>query len=111
MSTNSSITVKTSDNKYLSIYCHWDGYLSGVGATLIEHYYEQSLVEGLIGLGDISTLGACIKSTEAYGRDKGEDGSTEAWMYETYEDVLECNNREFNYLWDGTQWLCNNEEF
>ena len=42
--------------QYLSVYCHWDGYLEGVGAELKEHYntYEKAL--NLVLGGSISSI-------------------------------------------------------
>lgn len=34
MSTNSTISIKRADGTQTSIYCHWDGYIEGVGVTL-----------------------------------------------------------------------------
>jgi hypothetical protein len=56
MGTRSLITIKTEENVHKTIYCHWDGYVEGVGMTLIDHYNEQSKIEELISLGDISSL-------------------------------------------------------
>lgn len=39
-----------------SIYCHWDGYLSANGATLLYHYQNAEKVDRLLNLGDISAL-------------------------------------------------------
>lgn len=40
MSTRSAIIRKTEDGSYEGIYCHFDGYLAGVGKTLQEHYLQ-----------------------------------------------------------------------
>ena len=56
MSTRSLIgIVKDKDVEF--IYCHNDGYIEGVGATLQAHYDTKEKVEQLIALGDISCLG------------------------------------------------------
>lgn len=57
MGTRSNIIVFCSDGKFKRIYCHWDGYLSGVGATLAMHWNNQNKAEALINLGDLSSLG------------------------------------------------------
>ena len=38
MSTRSFIAKKVGKDKYLSIYCHWDGYIKGNGLTLYNNY-------------------------------------------------------------------------
>lgn len=57
MSTRSDIVVHLASGRWARIYCHSDGYLEGVGATLFEHYTDQTKIEKLVALGDLSTLG------------------------------------------------------
>lgn len=87
MSTNSGIHL-LEKGKLVSIYCHYDGYLEGVGTTLFEHYQDVEKVRQLVKLGDISILGEIPNPTTsehsfsspeagvtvAYGRDRGETG-------------------------------------
>jgi hypothetical protein len=72
MSTRSRIAIETESGTVKSIYCHFDGYVSGVGKTLFNHYDREKL-EKLIELGDISSLGESTENTVAYWRDRGED--------------------------------------
>lgn len=72
MATRSRIAIENQDGTVKSIYCHWDGYLSGVGKTLFNHYDKEKL-EKLIELGDISALEDSLEYTIAYARDRGED--------------------------------------
>jgi len=72
MSTRSRIAIETKSGTVKSIYCHFDGYVSGVGKTLYNHYDKEKL-EKLIELGDISSLGESTENTVAYHRDRGED--------------------------------------
>jgi hypothetical protein len=58
MSTRSRIGILNDDRSVTSIYCHFDGYPSGVGAILVAHYHDTVKVRELISLGDISSLGA-----------------------------------------------------
>jgi hypothetical protein len=73
MATRSRIAIENQDGSVTSIYCHWDGYTSGVGKTLEKWYTTQEKVEALIELGDISSLDMTPMSTVAYARDRGED--------------------------------------
>lgn len=59
MSTRCRIAIER-DDKFESIYCHHDGYLSWVGKILQENYTEPSKVQALMELGDISSLGKLI---------------------------------------------------
>ena len=86
MATHAKIMLVDSDNIVTGIYCHFDGYLDGVGATLLEHYCDLDKVKDLISLGSISYLEKSIECpsghsfntpirgyTVAYHRDRGED--------------------------------------
>lgn len=72
MSTRAYICMKTKSGDYRGIYNHWDGYLSGVGEILLNHYKDYDKVEKLINLGDISVLGQGLeppKIVKKYGLD------------------------------------------
>jgi len=72
MATRSRIAIENENGTVTSIYCHFDGYLSGVGKTLFEHY-DREKTEKLMELGDISVLNESTESTIAYHRDRNED--------------------------------------
>lgn len=65
MSTRSNIGIENPDGTISAIYCHFDGYLSGVGETLQTHYQDRAKVERLIALGNISALYAKIEPDPA----------------------------------------------
>jgi hypothetical protein len=66
MSTRARIGLLTGDN-VRSIYCHYDGYPEGVGATLREHYTGLAKVNALLDLGDLSELGAELGDDQGPG--------------------------------------------
>ena len=87
MSTRSFIAKKVGKDKYLSIYCHWDGYIKGNGLTLYNNYNNELMVNKLLELGDLSSLADFLEPNPneehtfnhpqknvciAYGRDRGE---------------------------------------
>jgi hypothetical protein len=122
MGTRSNIIVQRTDGKWHSVYCHWDGYLSHNGKILFEHYNSQKLAEGLVKLGDISSLGP--KNTKPkghtfetrvdgytvyYGRDRKEknvDGKIGDSLSAVYPDT-EDTWIEFIYVWkaDEAKWF------
>lgn len=117
MATRSTIARKVGDT-IQSIYCHWDGYPSGVGATLAEHYTTPEKIDALMELGDLSVLGAEIGIKKnfdndtldgeclAYGRDRGEIGAA-AKVHKTYVDFINYRNDQgcdFGYFWNGANW-------
>ena len=133
MSTRSFIVRKTADNKYDWAYCHFDGYVAGVGKTLYENYTDTDKIKELLSGGDMSILGARINPTNPenhkfgytknektgeyinnyeegvtlyYHRDRGE--SAESTIHEPEADFatfLMDYGIDYVYLWDGKEWL------
>ena len=108
MSTRSYIAKQIDTNKYLTIYCHSDGYLTYNGAMLIDYYNTEEKVDALLKLGNISFLEKKLypdpgkehsfdydKRQEgvvvAYGRDRG-DKDSEAFVA-AMEDLDDPNIR------------------
>jgi hypothetical protein len=57
MGTRSTIALEFADGTVEQIYCHWDGYLSGVGAQLQAEFMDPFDLRDLINDGDTSTIG------------------------------------------------------
>ena len=102
MSTRSRIAIENESGIVNSIYCHFDGYVDGVGKTLFNHYDKEKL-QKLIELGDISSLGESTIDTVAYCRDRGEDLHSTSYLdveglfelgFESGEEYVYCLNRE-----------------
>lgn len=89
MSTRSCISIEHENGSVSSIYCHGDGYLSGVGLTLFNYYKTTAKLKPLINLGDLSYLGdsRAKGSTFAYKRDRHET-DTEARVHDTLSEFL-----------------------
>jgi hypothetical protein len=103
-----------------SVYCHWDGYLEGVGRTLLEHY-DSSEANQLVAHGDISSLGErivalnpmdhCFEKPEQgttvfYGRDRKEnniDWKTDDTFEKFYERADGCG-AEYYYIMNDGVW-------
>ena len=108
MATRSRIAIENQDGTVNSVYCHFDGYLSGVGKTLFNHY-DQEKLEKLLELGDISVLKESTLNTIAYHRDRGED-----LHFESFNDVEDLFENGFGsgveYVYCLTKsgiWLVN----
>lgn len=120
MGTRSRIGVMHGDN-CKSIYVHWDGYPTGVGSVLNEHY-DSSKANHLVSLGDASSLAKNIEIPEGvehsfdkaddnitvfYGRDRGEEG-TEFKTDFTFEQFLERADNcgaEYYYIMKDGEWF------
>lgn len=126
MATRSAIGFVEYDGSITAIYCHWDGYLEGVGDTLLKHYNDTYKLLDLLELGDISSLGeelgkkhpfschmtnlspqayedAYGKMTTAYGRDRGEKCPAKDFVSarEFRSHYKDC---DYFYLFDGNEW-------
>ena len=95
MSTRSFICRYDADKKaYRTIYCHFDGYVKGVGAMLDANYDTESKVNALLDLGDISSLEATVEET----KEKAYESSKPRYVTNIEEKVLN-SGIEFVYLY------------
>jgi hypothetical protein len=106
MATRSCIAVEHCNGAVSEIYCHSDGYLEGVGETLLLFYNTTALVSNLVKLGDISSLGEHAQkgSTFAYMRDKGEV-NCEARLHSSVENFKLQFNDSTNRLAYGYEYM------
>ena len=104
MGTRSTIGIRSEDGTVKAIYCHWDGYLEGVGVGLVENYNTPELANALINLGGFSSLMETLEETKAgaYGTE-----SDSARTFTGERDWFENFNagEEYFYLYTGTEWL------
>ena len=121
MSTRSTITYyNKSSKRYYTVYCHYDGYLGGVGLMLYDNYKDYDKVKRLVSLGGMSCLEPNIDPAPGephsfekpqkdvcvfYTRDRGEDWEHNQPRASTsLSDVLNYA-QEFNYLFKDGKWL------
>lgn len=120
MSTKSRIAMKQKDNTYISIVCHFDGYLENNGKLLYDHYKDSKKVDMLLHLGDISSLERNVfpniskphnknqfqpEVTISYHRDYGEDLNFEI-NNDVYELINECclSDQSYLYVFEDEKW-------
>lgn len=128
MSTNSTIAAVLKDGTVKSIYCHWDGQVdNGVGRLLVTHYKDLDVIEELLSLGNLSSLGAKVNpESDTHSYDTPEEDvcvfyhrdRDEPFLfvkpneYENLIDYLRNNeNEEYNYLFVNGEWILINEKF
>jgi len=114
MHTRSTISIQTSEDAIRTIYCHYDGYLSHVGAMLHTYYNTEEKANALIDLGDLSSLDKNMtpdpdarhsfdhKQTDvvvAYHRDRGE-----ALHIDRSVSIHEIDSQEYNYIFKDGAW-------
>lgn len=96
MSTRSAIIAKIGDF-YYGIYCHFDGYVDGVGKVLHQHYQDAEKVKRLIELGDISSLGERIDPIGNHSFDAREKGTTCAYHRDRGDAKITARRSPFNW--------------
>lgn len=110
MATRSFISKYNPDTEdYTAIYCHWDGYPTGVGLTLRDHYDTTAKVSALLEQGDISSLrDTVVETVEESYRTRG-DTDTDAMVFEFLDKMCEhyrgCSC-EYGYIWMDGKWTC-----
>lgn len=121
MSTASGISVKISDNEVMHVYNHCDGDLWGAGETLYKSFNSLERAKALVEQGNISLLRPNVnpdlskphgwfdleygaiqdKVCRFYSRDRGDKDNE----VQILESVDEAPNYEYNYYFDGKEWL------
>lgn len=96
MATRSNIAIENQDGTVSSIYCHFDGYVYGVGKTLFDSYQSREKLQEIINLGDISQLNKTPESSVAYHRDRGED-LQEPIQHKSVEEFFESFEQQYAY--------------
>ena len=102
MSTRSTISLKHKDGTIESIYCHFDGYLLGVGNILYNCYKSYKKVFELVCLGNISRLDELPENSVSYFRDMGEKFDSK--LYLSIEEYEQMNYQDYNYLFKNNKW-------
>ena len=105
MATRSCIGVKCG-NKIVSIYAHWDGYVSHMGRYLDEYYNGLSPALSLIVKGDLSSIGATIEECNFYNEPLGASEFRDFNSVEKFTShYIDCSC-EFAYLYftDTETW-------
>jgi hypothetical protein len=117
MGTSATIIAKKGDS-YHAIYNNYDGYPEYLLKMLQENYQDDNKVQKLVALGDVSYVSeevdipeGCDHSynnpqksiTVAYGRDRGESG-TSCRVYKSLDEAMSDEDTQYHYFWDGNGW-------
>lgn len=121
MSTRSIIAKQVDEDKYLTIFCHYNGYPDDNGATLVKHYNTPERVDALLALGDLEVLCEKIEPTPqtAHTADVPQPGVTVAMQRDmhlsgceavemTREELIEPEYEGIEYTYVFSQdgkWL------
>ena len=104
MSTNSVVAYLRSDGSIVSSYVHYDGYETGVGMTLLEHYNSDERALAVSVGGYYSSLSEDLKeSLESSVHTEEVEMFDSMTEFETY--LMDNSHLEFGYLWTGGKWM------
>ena len=111
MATRSRIALQLTDDSFLSVYHHWDGYPQWLGVTLNKKFNTREKVAELLDGGDVSSCDSDtdwdLKDCEShvqYYNDRGE--KTEPRLDLSFEDYVE-RNEEYAYVYTlDHEWVC-----
>jgi len=114
MSTRSRIGIQLSDESILSVYHHWDGYPSGVGVELKEHYTTKESVSDLINGGNMSSCWTMERwddeDNQEYGpmyyTQRGESIEETQPRHDTDLNEYLSDGAEYAYLFVNDEWVC-----
>jgi hypothetical protein len=118
MSTRSNIGYLREDGKIEAVYCHFDGYPSGVGETLVGHFNNLESAKKIVSLGDLSSVAGSVRidpvhshsydkpekeTIVAYHRDRGEDYRNPT-IFNDEQDYASNFGEEYAYLFKRGRW-------
>jgi hypothetical protein len=110
MGTRSLIGIyDTEDGSVTASYCHYDGYLDGVGATLVKSHNNTWNAANIATGGYISCLGADYEESKQKSAN-----SDEAVNYASVIEYMKAGFDDYGvdylYLFDGEAWFfCKNK--
>ena len=103
MGTSSMIGFIKEDGSVVSTYCHYDGYVDGVGETLYKYYQSSEAAEKLASVGYLSSL-----SHDLDENIKAAVHIEDPVYYLNADVFLKCGHNncgaQYLYLFDGTDW-------
>ena len=88
---------------YLGVYCHCDGYPSGVGAALKIKFSNYESALNLVLIGSLSAV--CVESIKPYANRVGEKWECISPIHGTLGDIESANSwAEWFYLFRDGKW-------
>ena len=104
MSTNSVVGYMREDGSIVSSYVHYDGYETGVGMTLLEHYSTDERALAVATAGYFSSLSEDMELSLSESVHTEESDEFEG-IIEFGEWLREHSHLEFGYLFHDGKWM------
>lgn len=92
------------DGRIRAIYVHYAEPNATIGPLLARRYADAADVSALLDLGDLSALGSTPRHCIAYGRDRGESGTSTRIYSDTDALIAEVLTSSVTYLFREGQW-------
>ena len=104
MGTHAMIGICNEDGSVTASYCHYDGYVEGVGRTLVEHYDTQYDAEIVAKGGYMSALYDDYLTTRQEAV-HNEGSITFESVDHYFKEAGDYAGADYLYLWDGDAWF------
>lgn len=104
MATRSNIAKINKGGMVEYVYCHNDGYLEGVGATLKYYYPNLTAVNKILSRGDLSVLSNTVENTTFYHRDRGDKKADCKKRVIDFDTFISGRLEEYNYILKNKKW-------
>lgn len=105
MGTSAYIARKTEQGNFIAAYVNYDGYVDGVGSTLVEHYNDDAKVKALLEFSEMSALKADINEIGAGKYEYASKEHSADTVYSSTDALLQAiedNCINYLYVWDGS---------
>jgi hypothetical protein len=93
MATRSNIGIDNGNGTFITVYCHWDGYLSHNGQILLDHFDSEQGARKIVEAGELRSLNADLD--DSFDKEKYKARTLPA------SKALE---HEYLYLWRKGKW-------
>jgi len=99
MSTHSEIALLLDDGSVISTYCHFDGYIKGVGLELIKNYNDPKNIIELIEGGALRTILGAVERLD------DEDYSIWSNLETFKKEITKTGIVEYVYVFKDDKWF------
>ena len=106
MSTRSTVAFERESGKIVTSYVHYDGYVTGVGLTLLDEFNSEESARKIANHGDFSSLSSENLSEKSRSSASlfNSVSALSNWLEEKTESGGSVHDLEFAYLWKNGEW-------
>lgn len=105
MNTKAAIGILYETGEILGIICHYDGYVQGVGKTLLTHYNSIDSIKALLELGTLTNLKETVEATQAVVNNRAHR-HVKSMMFRSRDDFERYYAiADYFYLFESNHWV------